>query len=464
MSKRLAVSHMRNRLQAGGITNQPRRKSRTLLRAKWRASAFVVPLILTGVTSSAEIGSAQTKDPSNSSSKPTTSREQAADAVGLFQGNFDVDEIDASGETLQNPVVTDMDDSDSTVADEEAQDGKDLLPRFEPFVAPMPFRSPSLGWGGALTVGTLVRIDPDDTDSPPSTAAVAGFGSENESFGGVIALRGHAFEDFFRPRFTFASGRANYEFFGIGSDAGSRGFSADLRTEFFVVKTIAMLRLPTAGWGSLGENLYVGPLIDFRVNDHSVRKASGLPSGFPLPSFDEEDLGLGFAIERDKRNNTFRPSTGTLFQFEARFFAEDLGGDEEYQTYDISLAAYHEVVFDTVLAWRGLSRFGSGEVPFNELGQHDLRGYERGRYRDEIHVAGEVELRRSIYKRIGGAVFAGLGQVGPSLDDLKSDNILWSVGFGLRFQLTKQSPLNYRTDVAWGRDGFEFYFSLGEEF
>ena len=52
----------------------------------------------------------------------------------------------------------------------------------------------------------------------------------------------------------------------------------------------------------------------------------------------------------------------------------------------------------------------------------------------------------------------------PEIDDLEEDNLLWSAGFGLRFQLTRESPLNYRTDVGWGRDGFEFYFSLGEEF
>ena len=65
---------------------------------------------------------------------------------------------------------------------------------------------------------------------------------------------------------------------------------------------------------------------------------------------------------------------------------------------------------------------------------------------------------------MGGVVYPGLDQVGPEIDDLETDNLLWSAGFGLRFQLTKENPLNYRTDVGWGRDGFEFYFSPGEEF
>ena len=103
-------------------------------------------------------------------------------------------------------------------------------------------------------------------------------------------------------------------------------------------------------------------------------------------------------------------------------------------------------------------------MPFNVLPMHDSRGYEPGRYRDKVHVAGEVELRQEIWGRIGGAAFAGLGQVASSVDELDGDRLLWSAGFGLRFRLTEENPLNYRTDAAWGRDGFEFYFSISEAF
>ena len=390
---------------------------------------------------------------------PPSTLETAIDEIGLYRTGLDINELDASGEILRDPALTEAE------PDEPDPEHPDETPsRFEPFVAPIPFRSPSLGWGGALTVGSLFRMDPEDRATPPSTFAVAGFGSENESFGGVFSFRGHAMKDFLRPRLAIAAGRANYEFFGIGSDAGANGLSADLRTEFTLVRTTLLFRLPTEELGRLGQRLFLGPLIEFSHNEHSVRKARGLPPGFPLPSFDEDDLALGFVLERDTRNDIFTPSTGTFFEFETRIFSESVASDEDYQTYDLSLAGYHDVGFETVFAWRGLGRLSGGDVPFNELGQHDLRGYERGRYRDETHFAGEIELRRPLFWRFGGTVFTGLGQVAPELDELDDDNLLWSAGFGLRFQLTRESPLNYRTDVAWGRDGFEFYFSLGEEF
>jgi hypothetical protein len=81
-----------------------------------------------------------------------------------------------------------------------------------------------------------------------------------------------------------------------------------------------------------------------------------------------------------------------------------------------------------------------------------------------MHLAGEVELRQLLFWKIGGAVFAGLGQVAPELGQFDDDKLLWSVGFGARYRLTERNRMNYRTDLAWGRDGFEFYFSLTEAF
>ncbi len=81
-----------------------------------------------------------------------------------------------------------------------------------------------------------------------------------------------------------------------------------------------------------------------------------------------------------------------------------------------------------------------------------------------MHVAAELEVRQHLIWRLGGAVFAGLGQVAPALDDFDDNRLLWSAGLGLRFRLTEQNRMNYRTDIAWGRNGFEFYFSITEAF
>ena len=125
---------------------------------------------------------------------------------------------------------------------------------------------------------------------------------------------------------------------------------------------------------------------------------------------------------------------------------------------------FDELWPEGILASRVFGRFSDGDVPFTDLSQYDLRGYERGRYRDKMLLASEIELRQHLFGRFGAAAFAGLGQIAPAIDDFDGNRILWSAGFGLRFQLTEQNRMNYRTDLAWGRDGFEFYFSITEAF
>lgn len=103
-------------------------------------------------------------------------------------------------------------------------------------------------------------------------------------------------------------------------------------------------------------------------------------------------------------------------------------------------------------------------MPFFALSGHDLRGYESGRYRDRMHLASEVEYRRHLWKRISGAVFGGVGEVVEQLGDVNTSDLLWNGGAGVRFRLTKDNPLHYRIDLAVGQDGWEYYFSIGEEF
>ena len=103
-------------------------------------------------------------------------------------------------------------------------------------------------------------------------------------------------------------------------------------------------------------------------------------------------------------------------------------------------------------------------APYTPRSDPYVRGYERGRYRDDMHVAGEFEVRQQLFWRFAGTAFTGLGQIAPDFSDFDDDNLLWSAGFGLRFRLTEENRMNYRADAAWGRDGFEFYFSLTEAF
>ena len=57
-----------------------------------------------------------------------------------------------------------------------------------PLIAPLPFHNSQIGWGGVLMLGLIHRFDAD-TMLKPSTAAVAGFASENGSWGVMLVMR-----------------------------------------------------------------------------------------------------------------------------------------------------------------------------------------------------------------------------------------------------------------------------------
>ena len=83
--------------------------------------------------------------------------------------------------------------------------------------------------------------------------------------------------------------------------------------------------------------------------------------------------------------------------------------------------------------------------------------------RDDTVATMQAEYRQR-FGRFGFTTFAGAAQIAPTPGDLSTDNLLYAAGVGMRFQLLKRFPLNYRTDVAFGKDGATFYFSVGEAF
>ena len=117
---------------------------------------------------------------------------------------------------------------------------------------------------------------------------------------------------------------------------------------------------------------------------------------------------------------------------------------------------------------RAMAQFESGNVPFYALSQFgrgsDLRGYRVGQFQDKQMFATQAEYRLEIVKRFGVVAFAGVGGVMPSLSDINVNNLLPSVGGGLRFVVAEKNHVAIRLDGAWGRQGGQFYLTVGEAF
>ncbi|MHC4971961.1 MAG: BamA/TamA family outer membrane protein [Planctomycetota bacterium] len=361
-------------------------------------------------------------------------------SIRLYGADFDVDVLD------DEPTQVDVGGTD-----------EDLQKRVELFIAPIPFRDPQIGWGGVLAGGAFFRFDPEDEETPPSVLAAAAFYTENSSRGVFGAFKGFLFRDTWRVLAAGGAARINYDFFGVGSGAGDSGISLPFQTDFGGGTLRAL--------GRIAPNMYLGPAFLYGQAKTRVRTSLPLPPWIPRPKqFDTVNSSIGLHFERDTRDNVIYPTRGVHLELAADFFEEAWGSDFSFQAYDADFKSYHPLGEPAVLAWRLVGNLRDGDIPFFSLPNHDLRGYQQGRYRDRLWLAGEVEYRRHLWKRISGVVFAGIGEVAPTIDKMNLDDLLFSAGVGVRFRLTKDNPLNYAIDVAVGKNDVYFYFSLGEAF
>lgn len=343
--------------------------------------------------------------------------------------------------------------------------------RGEFVIAPIPMINPTLDNGLALVVAYLYRLNKNDKVSPPSVTGIGGFRTSNGSRGFGMAQQFYLKED--RYRLTFAGGRANinYNFFGIGAEAGDAGLSIPLHVSGSGFLIEGLMRIKTSRW-------YFGARYHFMKAKIAVDFSNILPAGQDPPpdrriTIPEIDINLRTAalgphLLRDTRNDSFYPTKGSLFDVRMDFYGQAVGGHRTYQDYQISYNKYYSLSARQVIAARAASCFVRGNAPFYDLcafgKSSDVRGYEAGRYLDRNMLAGQAEYRLELPKRFGFAAFGGAGEVAHTIGDFRSDKMLPGGGIGLRYRLTKESHINFRVDYAWGKDSRTLYVGVSEAF
>jgi hypothetical protein len=328
-------------------------------------------------------------------------------------------------------------------------------------IAPIPISSPAFGSGLLLIVGYVFKFDKEDTASPPSSVGAAGMFTNNGTRALALASRLYLKENKYQTTFALAKGRANLDFFGIGRIPGRSAIVVPLSMKGTIFLGEVMR--------NVGGNIFVGPRYQFRRLSASIN-GEREPGGFEVPEIDlkSNSAALGFHIQRDKRNSTFYPTKGSLFDFTADFFDQVWGSRREYQTYKIAYNGFREVADRQVFAYRAMACTANGSVPFYDLClfgfNSDLRGYTTGEFQNRRMFAAQAEYRYEWRKRLGFTAFGGVGGVGRNWNDFRTDGLLPGAGVGLRFNLDKKNHINYRIDLGFGREGHTVSIGVGEAF
>ncbi|OJJ21578.1 hypothetical protein BKI52_13635 [marine bacterium AO1-C] len=207
----------------------------------------------------------------------------------------------------------------------------------------------------------------------------------------------------------------------------------------------------------------------------------GLLETSRVPGFDGSRIsGIGAAVVLDSRDNILNSSKGAYLEVSNYNYFSGLGSEFDFNTVTVDLRKYFRLFpkREHILAIQGFGNFVSGTAPYKELSEFAMRGYYRGRYRENNYLNAQVEYRLPLfqnipegreklpwYRRFGLTAFVGLGDVANEVNQFDSNNLKYSYGGGLRFKLDRKNNINIRLDYGFGSDGSSgFYLEIGEAF
>lgn len=185
------------------------------------------------------------------------------------------------------------------------------------------------------------------------------------------------------------------------------------------------------------------------------------------PSKIPENFGStrSFTLTRisDTRDNIYNPSKGKRYLVSAEFAG--LGSDFSFNKYSLDTRWYMDLEKERVLAFRFLAGYATGTMPLNQRfavgGADTLRGYKDDIFRGYKMLAGTVEYRVPLAKKVQGVIFGDAGYAWDKGMSTNFNDIKYSYGVGLRIN----SPLGpVRLDYGRGKDSNRVHFSFGGQF
>jgi len=219
-------------------------------------------------------------------------------------------------------------------------------------------------------------------------------------------------------------------------------------------------------------NLFTGLELDYQHLSNPTfqwdESVANNNSPIPRGGYGSRNLGVGMGLLWDSRHNILNVREGFLAELAYLHYGNIFSESFPMNTLFLDGRYFHAVKKNQVLALQVLGQFSSGEVPFNQLsmmgGEMMMRGMYLGKYRDKQYLAAQAEYRFLPFgfsKRLGGAVFAGVGSISSTLP---TANYILTGGVGLRYLLFPKKDIFTRLDVGFEKYGYGIYFYIGEAF
>lgn len=177
--------------------------------------------------------------------------------------------------------------------------------------------------------------------------------------------------------------------------------------------------------------------------------------------------GFGAIVEYDTRDFISNAQKGVYISVQELFLPKGLGncGKSLWRT-TATVDWYKRLWKGGILATDLYGEFNTPGTPWPLLsrlgGVYRMRGYYEGQFTDNNMITAQIELRQTIWRRIGCAVWGGAGNVFPTMDKYDWSKTLPNYGIGLRWELKQR--VNVRFDYGFGKNTNSFLLNIGEAF
>lgn len=225
----------------------------------------------------------------------------------------------------------------------------------------------------------------------------------------------------------------------------------------------------------LGRRLRRDVDLSFRFRDEDVKiTPTDSTASQPLGVVDGRLQTFGIVLDKDTRDNRFRPSGGVHDSFWVETTGGVLRGENQYTKYVLALRRYVPVSKGgrTVFAFQGVggrTTIGKGFVPIYDMfsvgGSDTVRGYREREFLGTKILYGNFELRQRIAKNFDIVGFYDMGSVwGLDYNRINRDfDMKRGVGIGIRLQ-TPLGPVAVDHAKASDRGDGRTYFNFGSSF
>ena len=320
-------------------------------------------------------------------------------------------------------------------------------------VVPIPISNPTFDTGLVLGGAYFYpQTEEQKKVQPASVTAAAGVYTSNKSFAYGVAQQNYWSDN--KWRFSGAAGHVDFKLGLTTPDAAGGGATINwLVKGDFLYASIS--RRISGKW-------YAGVFSRYLTMSQSF--GIDVPSSNVETEPDSKSVGFGINAEYDSRDQPFNSHSGLIFEINALFNGEAVGGSDNYQSYSTNIRSYHSLLETVVLAWEAQACTRSGKAPLWDACRIDLRGFPATDYLGRSSASAQAEARWQLSPKWGAVAFAGGGYVRNSFSELRDKELIPSYGIGLRFLVLKSQGINVRVDYARSTDSDAVYLSVGESF